>query len=158
MNIIFTLLVCICFQVSFAQKLDISKLERITFGSAGMADSLLKASKFVLSDKQINKNYTNYYYTSFEKKDSAAHLLRSLSLMDIYDGTDTSRLVLYRTYDKDEQEELLKQLLVTGYELSHQNGNSYVYRKADHIITNKISEKKVARARPITAYEFESGR
>lgn len=157
MKFTFTLLLSVFFQISFAQKLDINKLERITFGSVRMADSLLKASKFVLSDKQINKNYTNYYYTSVAKKDSAAHMLRSLSLMDIYDGTDTSRLVLYRTYDKDEQEELKKQLLVNGYELSQQSGNSYVYRKADHTITNKISEKKVAGARPVTAYEFESG-
>ena len=133
-------------------------LEKITYASVYSADSLLKEQKFFLSDKQITKEYINYYYTSYDRKDLFEHLLRSLTFMDVYDGTDTSRLVLYRTYYETDQEELKKQLLASGYELKQQVGNSYVYKKDGLTVTNKISEKKIIGGKPRTSYEFELGK
>jgi len=158
MKFIFTLLTCFCFQLLLGQKLTITTLEKINYASVHSADSLLKEAKFFLSDKQVTKDYINYYYTSYERKDLFEHMLRSLTFMDVYDGKDTSRLILYRTYYADEEEELKKQLLANGYELKQQTGNSYVYKKDGSIITNKISEKKVIGGKPRTAYEFELGR
>ena len=109
MKIIFTVLICFCFQISFSQKLDINSLEKLLNASVHSADTLLKKSHFSLSDKEIAKGYSNYYYTSYEKQDLGKQLLRSVSFMDVYNGADTSRLVLYRTYYEDEQEELRKQ-------------------------------------------------
>lgn len=85
-------------------------------------------------------------------------MLRSLSLMDVYTDDDTSRLVLYRTYYKDEYEELKKQLTGYGYEMQKQAGKEFIYRKDGNTIINKISEKKVKGAKTMTAYEFELGR
>jgi len=85
-------------------------------------------------------------------------MLRSLTFMDVYDGKDTSRLILYRTYYADEQEELKKQLLANGYEFKEQIGNNYVYKKDGLTITNKISEKQIIGSKPRTTYEFELGR
>jgi hypothetical protein len=64
MKIIFALLVCFCFQVSFAQRLDINSLEKILDAPVRSADTLLRNSKFSLSDKETDKGYTNYYYTT----------------------------------------------------------------------------------------------
>ena len=111
MKIIFTVLVCFCFQYSFAQKLDINSLEKILYSSVRSADSLLKKFKFNLSDKEKGQGYANYYYTSYERQDLVKHMLRSLSFMDVYSDDDTSRLVLYRTYYENEQEEMKKQLV-----------------------------------------------
>ena len=158
MRFIFTLIICFCLQNSFAQKLDLNTLEKITRTSIHTTDSILKVSNFSLADKQVTKDYVNYYYTSYERKDLFEHMLRSLTFMDVYDGKDTSRLILYRTYYADEQEELKKQLLANGYELKEQIGNSYVYKKDGLTITNKISEKQVIGSKPGTAYEFELGR
>lgn len=141
-----------------AQKLDIITLEKIAFSSIRSADSLLKGFNFALSDRQVNKDYVNYYYTSYERKDLFEHLLRSLSYMDIYDGPDTSRLLLYRTYYKNDQEEFKKQLLANGYELKQRIGNNYIYEKDGFRVTNKISEKKIVGGKSKTAYEFELGR
>lgn len=157
MKVIFTLSICLCFQLSFAQKLDITELEKIVNASVHSADSLLKAAKFSLTDKQVTKEYINYYYTSYERKELFEHMLRSLTFMDIYDGKDTSRLILYRTYYVDEQEALKKQLLAKGYELRQQVGNNYIYKKDGFTITNKITEKKSVGSKPKTAYEFELG-
>ena len=154
----FTLPACCCFLLSVGQKLDINTLEKITYASVHSADSLLKESKFFLSDKQVTKDYVNYYYTSYERKDLFEHMLRSLTFMDVYDGTDTSRLILYRTYYENEEEELKKQLLANGYELKEQTGNRYVYKKDGFTIINKIAEKKLVGNKPRTAYEFELGR
>jgi len=156
----FILSVALCFglHLSFAQKLDIKTLEQITYASVRSADSLLKASKFQLSDKQTTNDYINYYYTSYDRKDLFEHMLRSLSFMDVYSGTDTSRLLLYRTYYEEDQEDLKKQLLANGYELKQRIGNSYVYKRGDLTITNKISEKKAIGSRSKTAYEYELGR
>ena len=157
MKFIFTLLIFCC-QFSFAQKLDIITLEKITYSSVRLADSLLKDSKFQLTDKQTGKGFTNYYYISYERKELFEHMLRSLSFMDVYTGSDTSRLVLYRTYYKDEYEEMKKQLLANGYEMQKQAGNEFIYKKDGFTIINKTSEKKVKGGKTMTAYEFELGR
>jgi len=158
MKFIFSVLICFCFQISFAQRLDINSLEKLLNASVRGADTLLKNSHFSLSDKEIAKGYSNYYYTSYERQDLVKHLLRSVSFMDVYDGADTSRLILYRTYYEDEQEELKKQLLANGYELFSSTGNNYIYKKGDYTITNKITEKTAKGSKPVTAYEFELGR
>ena len=158
MKIIFSGLICFCFQISFSQKLDINSLEKLLNASVRAADTLLKNSHFTLSDKEIAKGYSNYYYTSYEKQDLGKQLLRSVSFMDVYDGADTSRLVLYRTYYEDEQEELRKQLLTNGYELVSSTGNNFIYKKGDQKITNKIALKTAKGSKPVTAYEFELGR
>jgi len=158
MKIIFSVLICFCFQISFSQRLDISSLEKLVNASVRAADTLLKKSHFSLSDKEIAKGYSNYYYTSYERQDLVKHLLRSVSFMDVYDGADTSRLILYRTYYENEQEELKKQLLENGYELFSNTDNNFIYKKENYTITNKIVLKTVKGSKPVTAYEFELGR
>ena len=158
MKIIFSFLICFSFQISFSQKLDINSLEKLLNASVRAADTLLKNSHFTLSDKEIAKGYSNYYYTSYEKQDLGKQLLRSVSFMDVYDGADTSRLILYRTYYENDQEELKSQLLTNGYELFSITGNNFIYKKGDQTITNKITLKTAKGSKPVTAYEFELGR
>ena len=119
---------------------------------------LLTSSHFTLSDKEIAKDYSNYYYTSYEKQDRGKQLLRSVSFMDVYNGPYTSRLILYRTYYEDEQADLKKQLLANGYELFSSTANNFIYKKGDYTITNKITVKTAQGSKPLTAYEFELGR
>ena len=122
------------------------------------ADTLLRNYKFNLSDKETGKGYTNYYYTSYERKDLVNHLLRSVSFMDVYSDSDTSRLVLYRTYEEQEEEELKSQLLANGYQLFSSTANNFIYKKENYTITNKITIKSAKGSKPVTAYEFELGR
>ena len=158
MKIILAILVCFCFHISFAQRLDINSLEKLLDAPVRSADTLLRNSKFNLSDKETDKGYTNYYYTSYERRDLVNHLLRSLSFMDVYSDNDTSRLILYRTYDEKEEEELKNQLIANGYTLSSGTANNFIYKKENYTITNKITLKTAKGSKPITAYEFELGR
>jgi hypothetical protein len=151
-------MVCFCFQVSFAQRLDINSLEKLLDAPVRSADTLLRNSRFTLSDKEIGKGYINYYYTSYERKDLVNHLLRSLSFMDVYSDTDTSRLILYRTYDEKEEEDLKNQLLANGYQLFSSTSNNFIYKKENYTITNKVTVKTAKGNKPLTAYEFELGR
>lgn len=158
MKMLFSVMACFCFQISFAQRLDINSLEKLLDAPVRSADTLLRNSKFSLSDKETGKGYINYYYTSYERKDLVNHLLRSLSFMDVYSDRDTSRLILYRTYDEKEEEELQHQLLANGYRLSADTANNFIYTKENYTITNKIVVKTVKGSKPVTAYEFELGR
>ena len=151
-------MLCFCLQFSFGQKLGITSLETILHSSFTAADSLLKEAKFKLADKETGKGYHNYYYTSYETVDSLKQLLRSLSLMDVFDGPDTSRFILYRTYHKNDQEEMKRQLIANGYELIKRSANDFVYKKENYLVTNRIAEKNVPGGKPVTAYEFELGR
>ena len=158
MKIIFAVLVCFCYQVSFTQRLDINSLEKLLDAPVRSADTLLRNSKFNLSDKETGKGYINYYYTSYERKDLVKHLLRSLSFMDVYNGTDTSRLILYRTYEEEEEKELQNQLLTNGYQLFSSTADNFIYKKENYTITNKITLKTAKGSKPVTAFEFELGR
>jgi len=111
-----------------------------------------------LTEKESGEGYYNYYYTSYEKIDKANQLIRSLSIMDVYSGADTSRLVLYRTYNKMDQDEMLKQLLISGYVLSRRSGADFIYTKEEQTVTNKITQKQTPGGQQVTAYEFELGR
>lgn len=119
---------------------------------------MLKKSKFGLADKSSADGYYNYYYTSFEKKDSITQLLRSLTIMDVYTTSDTSRFILYRTYNKKDQEEMQVQLVSEGYQLTKRTGNDFTYKKGTSTIINRISEKEAGGGRKVTVYEFELGR
>jgi hypothetical protein len=148
----------LCVQTSICQRLDIASLEKLLNVSVRSADTLLRNYKFNLADKEAGKGYTNYYYTSYERKDLVKHVLRSISFMDVYNETDTSRLILYRTYEENEQEEMKTELIIKGYQLVSSTANNFVYKKEDYTITNKITVKTAKGAKPLTAYEFELGR
>ena len=158
MKFILSVVLCLNIQFLFAQKLDIKSLETLLYSSVNAADALLKKSKFGLADKKSADGYYNYYYTSYEKPDSNTQLLRSVTIMDVYEGTDTSRFILYRTYNKKDQDELQLQLAVAGYGLAKRTANEFTYQKGDHTITNRIVEKDVGGIRKVTVYEFELGR
>lgn len=158
MKLFLSTALCLSIQFSFAQKLDINSLEAILYSSVNAADALLKKSKFGLADKKSADGYFNYYYTSYEKRDSNIQLLRSLTIMDVYNGSDTSRFILYRTYNKKDQDELQLQLTVAGYVLTKRSVNDFTYTKGDHSIINRIAEKDVGGIRKVTVYEFELGR
>ena len=158
MKLVFSVVFCFCLHCAFAQKLNVISLESILYSSIPSGDSLLKKSKFKLTDKESGEGFHNYYYTSYEKIDKTNQFIRSLSVMDVYSGADTSRLVLYRTYNKTDQEEMIKQLLTAGYIIFKRSGNEFIYTKEDRTITNKISEKKAPGGKAVMAYEFELGR
>ena len=157
MKFILSAALCLSIQFLLAQKLSIKSLETILYSSLGSADSLLKKSKFGLADKSSADGYYNYYYTSFEKQDSLTQSLRSLTIMDVYSNSDTSRFILYRTYNKKDQEEMQLQLASEGYQLTKRTGNDFAYKKGDSTILNRIAEKD-AGVRKVTVYEFELGR
>lgn len=157
MRFILCAALCLFIQFSFAQKLDINSLETILNSSVNAADAILKKSKFGLAEKKSADGYHNYYYTSYEKPDSTVQLFRSLTIMDVYSGADTSRFILYRTYNKRDQDELQLQLTVAGYVLTKRAVNDFTYTKGHHTIVNRIAEKD-AGIRKVTVYEFELGR
>jgi hypothetical protein len=157
MKYILSAALCFCLQFTFGQKLDIISLEKILNASFSSADSLLKKSKFAMAEKRSADNYFNYYYTSYEKVDSA-QLIRSLTIMDVFEASDTSRFILYRTYTKKDQDELELQLTTAGYVLTKRTGNDFTYKKGDQTITNRILEKNLGSTRKVKVYEFELGR
>ena len=157
MKLLLSALLCFLVHLSFGQKLSVAAMEKLLFASPAVADSLLQKTNFKLADKEKGKGYHNYYYTSSQKTDTTI-MLRTLSFMDLYKGKDTSRLILYRTYSKSDQEEFIKQLLSSGYLLTKRESNNFTYKKEALIITSKISEKPFARGKTVTAYEFETGR
>jgi hypothetical protein len=158
MKYFITFLSVVCFLLSSAQQIKVEDLETLLFSSAANANKILQLAKFKLADKESGKDYNNYYYTSYEKKDSNLVIIRSVSFMDVYSGNDTSRLLLYRTYNKNDQEEMKKQLLVNGYELTKRSANDFYYKKGNYSVLNRITEKQSAENKPVIAYEFEMGR
>ena len=146
-----------CFQFSFAQKLDIASLENILHASLNKADTLLKRAKFGLADKKTEGGYYNAYYTAFEKVDST-ELLRTLTIMEVYEGADTFRFMLYRTYNKKDQDELQAQLTTAGYQLVKRAANDFTYKKREQMIVNRMVEKDVGGTRKVMVYEFELAR
>lgn len=138
--------------------MKVENLEILLFSSVNDADKMLQQAKFKRADKESGEGYNNYYYTSYEKKDSNLVIIRSISFMDVYSGNDTSRLLLYRTYNKNDQEEMKKQLLLNGYDLINRSGNEFYYKKGNYTLINRMTEKQGPAKKTVTAYEFELGK
>ena len=130
--------------------------------SARRIDTTLKQHGYLLMQKDVDSGSALYQYSSLDRKADAPTVIRALTYMDASREELSSRLITYRTYDKDEFSNVSSYFLMNNFKKTnffdfgdekhtlYSNGKQTVRAK---VITLHLKDKKTA-----TAYEWEIGK
>jgi hypothetical protein len=102
------------------------------------------------------------YYNHVERNTGGPSWVRSLTLMDASVGALHSRLVKYRTYNKEEYLKMNTYLLYNNFKtknkFSFTNEEHVVYTNGKQDIKIKTIQNKLRDGRLLKSYEFELGK
>lgn len=162
MHSLTVIFLCLAFYSSNGQQIAMPDLLAIASMEPDPLDAFLKDKGYKLSQSDSAQHTVNRYYTAWENKDSANGMIRSLTwtkaTVNNYEGV----LVLYRTYDPEEQENFLEYVRANDYKLSstYKTGNTenFLYSKEKLTIRNSITINRLQDNRELRSYSFETGR
>jgi hypothetical protein len=161
-KIIISLLLIITRVNVFSQQVAVPQLISMLDWTPIRIDTTLKKEGYLLMQKDVDSASSMYQYSWFDKQDDGKAMVRSLVLMDARVRNLQSRLITYRTYNKEEYGEIASWLLANNY---HSTAK-YDFKEAQHTLysngTLNIRVKVITTAlkdgRKYVAYELELGK
>ena len=148
---------------SIAQKLTVPQLIDMLDWTGKRIDTTLKKKDYILMHKDIDTTNALYQYSMVDhEKEKETTVIRSFTYMDVSVQKTRSRLITYRTYDKEEFQEIASWLLTNSYQSTNQfdfgDEKHTLFSNGKQSIRLKVINKKSNRGRVFTAYELEIGR
>lgn len=148
---------------TFAQKLTIPQLVDMLDWTSKRIDTTLKKKDYMLMHKDIDTGNMMYQYSMIDKEQNKEiTTIRTLTYMDVAVGKIKSRLITYRTYDKDEYSDFASYLLSHNYSSTGKfdfgEEKHTLYSNGQQTIRLKVITTKLKDGRVFTAYELELGR
>jgi hypothetical protein len=161
-KILISLLLIIISVSAFSQSVSVPRLIEILDWNPTRLDTTLKKDGYLLMKKDIDSNSSFYEYSWFDKQDDGKAVARALVLMDARVKDMQSRLITYRTYNKDEYRQMASWLLANNY---HSTAK-YDFKEAQHTVYSngklnirvKVITTQLKNGRKFTAYELELGK
>src|SRR6185503_5141991 len=101
-KIIISLLLIIIGMNVFSQQVAVPQLINMLDWTPIRIDTTLKKAGYLLMQKDVDSASSMYQYSWFDKQDDGKAMVRSLVLMDARVRNLQSRLITYRTYNKEE--------------------------------------------------------
>lgn len=145
-----------------AQKLTIPQLVDMLDWTSKRIDTTLKKKNYILMHKDIDTGNIMYQYSMVDKEVDKETTIRTFTYMDVEVRKIKSRLITYRTYDKDEYADFASFLLTHNY---HSTGSfdfgeekHTLYSNGQQTIRLKLITTKLKDGRVFTSYEIELGR
>ncbi len=124
-------------------------------------DTTLKKKGYLLMQKEVDSTSSLFLYSMLTRLEDGPATVRSFSFMDATVGELKSRLISYRTYDKNEFRDISSYLLANNY----QKTNEFDFDEAKHsLYSNGTQELRlkvittVKDKRTFIAYELELGK
>lgn len=158
----FTGLICFAAMLVNAQQLDIPQLQKMLEQETFEVDTVLKTKGYLLLEKDVDSTSTTLYYNHVQQNTNGPSWVRSLTLMDVNTGTIKSRLIKYRTYNKEEYLQLNTYLLYNNYKTKGKfdfgNEEHVLYTDGRSEIRIKTIQNKLQDGRLLRSYEFEVGK
>jgi hypothetical protein len=161
-KIIISLLLIIIGISGFSQPVGVPQLIDMLDWTPIRIDTTLKKEGYVLMQKDVDSSSSLFQYSWFDKQDDGKAVVRSLLFMDARVRNLASRLITYRTYNKEEYQQIAAWLLANNYNTTAQ----YDFKEAKHTLYS--NGKQTIRVKVITtalrggkkyvAYELELGK
>lgn len=147
---------------AFSQQVPVSQLINMLDWTPKRIDTTLKKEGYLLMQKDVDTTSSMYQYSWFDKQDDGKAVVRSLVFMDARVKDLQSRLITYRTYNKEEYQQIASWLLANNYKSTAK----YDFKEAQHTLysngTLTIRVKVITTAlkdgRKFVAYELELGK
>src|SRR6476620_392388 len=155
-------LMLFAFSRASAQQLSFHQLQAILSMKQDDIDTLMKKTNYRLLQKEEDSLSSLHYYSNLEKITDGPAWVRSISVMDASINGMSSRLIKYRTYSKDEYQQILAALLNNNYHTASKfaMGNSHHvnYENGKNSVLVKVTNNPLANGKVIPTYEFEIGK
>jgi hypothetical protein len=147
---------------AFSQSLTVPRLIEMLDWTTKRIDTTLKKVDYLLMKKDIDSNSSLFEYAWFDKQEDGKTAVRSLVFMDARVKNMQSRLLTYRTYVKDEYQQIASWLLSNNY---HSTAK-YDFKEAQHTVYSngtfnirvKVITTRLKNGKKFIAYELELGK
>ena len=151
---------------SNAQKVTVAELQQFMSYDHFRIDTTLKKKGYLMMQKDIDSTSSLYQYSHIDHKeddkDGRPTTIRSVQYMDVNTEKYSSRLLTYRTYDKEEYKDISVYLLTHNFRCTEkynfQGAENLIYNSGDQTIRVKIFTTPMGNGRKFTAYELELGK
>jgi hypothetical protein len=161
-KILISLVLIIISVSAFSQSVTVPRLIEMLDWNPTQLDTTLKKNGYLLMKKDIDSTSSLYEYSWFDKEADGKEVVRALVLMDARVRNMQSRLITYRTYNKDEYGQMASWLLANNY---HSTAK-YDFKEAQHTvysngklnITVKVITTLLKNGKKFTGYELELGK
>lgn len=159
--IIFLILIINSYK-SFSQRIEVPRLVSMLSWTGTQIDTTLQKDGYLLMKKDTDEAGTLYQYAWFDRPQDKKAEVRSFNYMDVTVRNMQSRLITYRTYDKEEYQDISAWLLANNYHTTAR----FDFKESKHTLYS--NERQTIRVKVITtalkdgktyiAYELELGR
>ena len=157
-KILISLLLIIITVAAYSQAVTAPRLIEMLEWPTKRVDTTLKKADYLLMKKDVDSTSS---YGWFDKEKDGKGVARSVILMDAQVRNMKSRLLTYRTYDKEEYRQMAAWLLANNYKSTAK----YDFKEAQHTLYSngvltirvKVITTQLKNGKKFIAYEWEVG-
>src|ERR1044072_1587526 len=161
-KILISLLLIIITVTAYSQAVTPPRLIEMLDWPIKRVDTTLKKADYLLMKKDVDSTSSLYEYGWFDKEKDGKGVARSVILMDAHVRNMQSRLLTYRTYEKEEYQQMAGWLLSNNY----RSTAKYDFKEAQHTLYSngvltirvKVITTQLKNGKKFTAYELELGK
>ena len=147
---------------SFSQRIEVPQLLNMLSWTSKQIDTTLKKDGYLLMKKDVEETTALYQYSWFDRPQDKQAEVRSLNYMDVTVRNMQSRLITYRTYDKEEYQDISAWLLANNYHATAQfdfkESKHTLYGNGQQTIRVKVITTALKDGKTYIAYELELGK
>ncbi|MHA4846631.1 hypothetical protein ACX0G7_20845 [Flavitalea antarctica] len=145
-----------------AQEVSMNELVALVNMDRFGIDTLMKKKGYRLMQKDVDSVSEEYYYSHLERNEESPTWVRALSYIDVNLKNIKSRVLTYRTYNRNEYQKMMAAMLSKGYAtkdvFDFKDSKHTVFDDGQQPIRVKVTNNKMENGRWIRSYEFELGR
>jgi len=145
-----------------SQQLAVPRLIEMLSWTPKRIDTTLKKDGYVLMQKDVDSASSLYQYSWFDKQADGNAIIRSLIFMDAVARGFKSRLITYRTYNKEEYQQIASWLLANNYhstaKYDFKEAQHTLYSNGTQTIRVKVITTDLKKDGKYVAYELEIGK
>jgi len=147
---------------AFSQQLTVPQLTDMLDWPAHRIDTTLKKNGYLLMQKDVDSASSIYQYSWFDKQEDGEAVVRALTYSDATVRDMKGRLITYRTYNKEEYQNIAAWLLAHNYHATatydFNEAKHTMYSNGTQTIRVKVITISLKNGKRYIAYELELGK
>jgi hypothetical protein len=145
-----------------AQAVSVPQLINMVSWTPRQIDTTLKKDGYLLMHKETDSASAMFQYSWIDRQDDGNAVVRSFTYMDVRLKNVKSRLITYRTYNKEEYQSIASWLLANNYHATAQydfkEAQHTMYSNGEQTIRVKVITTVLKDGKKYVAYELEIGK
>ncbi|MFL5748141.1 MAG: hypothetical protein ACJ751_25940 [Niastella sp.] len=159
---IISLLLIIISVSARSQQIEVPQLIDMLNWTPKRIDTTLKKVGYLLMQKDVDSTSSLFQYSWFDKQEDGKAAVRSFIFADAAVRNMKSRLITYRTYIKEEYQQIAAWLLANNYQrtakFDFKEAQHTLYSNGTFTIRVKVITTALKDGRKFIAYELEMGK